>query len=343
MTEVSTIPDVYASLIPHTPNDPGFFDLGIKEQLKYYKSLIADFKVPKFTGCPYCLHSIKQRGCGCINCSCSPLAQIVSVDKYIQSLYFDKDIYEAVKNKLLDLLQIYKNHTSSQMDENIKKYLGESSIAKDFLNFYLLSALSGAKIEGAEKEYKESADELSRRMFNYILLATFGEMRYGIRTSTMKSVDWMEDERLFSIFLAVRKVKLNGYRSRREQMWLAAGDLQEIVPARMLLELAKAIFTYAKFDNSQIGGKKWANICDVGIKYLDGEYVNAEIFVDHAKQHIPNYELVISKCVDVCKELLNSAALCDQKINDVKLFEKQNKDKAFEDYKLICQQMKCSK
>jgi hypothetical protein len=43
------------------------------------------------------------------------------------------------------------------------------------------------------------------------------------------------------------------------------------------------------------------------------------------------------------EEILKVSATCDQKINDAKLFEKQNKDKAFEDYKLICQQMKCNK
>ena len=41
------------------------------------------------------------------------------------------------------------------------------------------------------------------------------------------------------------------------------------------------------------------------------------------------------------KEMLESVAICDQKINDVKLFEKQTKEKAFEDYKIVCQQMKC--
>jgi len=43
------------------------------------------------------------------------------------------------------------------------------------------------------------------------------------------------------------------------------------------------------------------------------------------------------------KELLNTAASCDQKINEAKLLEKQHKEKAFEDYKSICHQMKCDK
>ncbi len=39
--------------------------------------------------------------------------------------------------------------------------------------------------------------------------------------------------------------------------------------------------------------------------------------------------------------LLREAAICDQKINEVKVKERENKDKTFEDYKIICQQMKC--
>ncbi len=41
------------------------------------------------------------------------------------------------------------------------------------------------------------------------------------------------------------------------------------------------------------------------------------------------------------QEILSITATCDQKINEAKLLEKQQKEKAFEDYKLICQQMKC--
>ncbi len=40
-------------------------------------------------------------------------------------------------------------------------------------------------------------------------------------------------------------------------------------------------------------------------------------------------------------EILQESLKCDQKINETKLYEKQIKDKAFDDYKLICQQMKC--
>ena len=40
-------------------------------------------------------------------------------------------------------------------------------------------------------------------------------------------------------------------------------------------------------------------------------------------------------------EILKVTASCDQKINEAKLQEKQQKEQAFEDYKLICQQMKC--
>jgi tRNA (cmo5U34)-methyltransferase len=41
--------------------------------------------------------------------------------------------------------------------------------------------------------------------------------------------------------------------------------------------------------------------------------VVAETFVDHARQHIPNYDSIIEKTVDVCKHLLSP----DQKIIDI--------------------------
>jgi tRNA (cmo5U34)-methyltransferase len=34
-------------------------------------------------------------------------------------------------------------------------------------------------------------------------------------------------------------------------------------------------------------------------------------FVDHARQHIPNYDAVIDKCVDVCRQLPASARIVD--------------------------------
>jgi ubiquinone/menaquinone biosynthesis C-methylase UbiE len=39
----------------------------------------------------------------------------------------------------------------------------------------------------------------------------------------------------------------------------------------------------------------------------------AETFVDHARQHIPNYDQVIDKCIAVCDQLLEK----DSKIIDV--------------------------
>jgi len=37
----------------------------------------------------------------------------------------------------------------------------------------------------------------------------------------------------------------------------------------------------------------------------------AETFVDHARQHIPNYDAVIDKCIDICRQLTPSARIVD--------------------------------
>lgn len=37
----------------------------------------------------------------------------------------------------------------------------------------------------------------------------------------------------------------------------------------------------------------------------------ANMFVDHARQHIPNYDLVIDKSVDICSQLSRSASIID--------------------------------
>jgi len=68
------------------------------------------------------------------------------------------------------------------------------------------------------------------------------------------------------------------------------------------------------------------------------EISNKKILLDRIV-FLENEKALIEKHYE--KELLDSTTICDQKINDVKLFEKQTKEKAFEDYKIVCQQMKC--
>lgn len=133
------------------------------------------------------------------------------------------------------------------------------------------------RISDLQSRVKAEINQLTRVMgelyFKYLIGASFGEMRY----LGQKSENWA-----LSPFIAAEEM------SRTSQAAFAYVQHPEA-----LLLMMRALFLHKTFSGGGFGGFKWAEICDVGLKWF--EEIPRAVWLDHAVDLSHNGGLYLGK------------------------------------------------